>query len=139
MWLTQAHLFARANPIRKTNVYMSSKAPWSLVTTGHSNEPKVLSSEEEAELDGMIYLCSESIRICGILLQPYMPAKMQRLLDMLGVREERRTVEFAHVGTDKDYGESNVALGKGVPGTLFPPLALEEIEWNLKADKRIAS
>jgi methionyl-tRNA synthetase len=54
---------------------MQHSAPWELVA---SKDPKDIT-----ELDRIIYLCAEALRVCGILLQPYMPNKMAKLLDML--------------------------------------------------------
>jgi methionyl-tRNA synthetase len=73
-------------------------------------------------MNRVVYLCAEALRITGILLQPYMPGKAAVLLDMLGVDEERRTATYAVLGTDFDYGNSKIELGKGELGTLFPPL-----------------
>jgi len=103
--------------IYMTNGYMQLKAPWTIVT----DEDKVLSPQEAAELDSIIYLCAESVRICGILLQPYMPTKMTQLLDMLGVKAHARTLQDAQVGTDSDYGRKSMTQQK----MLFPPLAAD--------------
>lgn len=40
----------------------------------------------------------ETLRICGILLQPFMPSKASELLDALCVATEERTWECAEVG-----------------------------------------
>jgi methionyl-tRNA synthetase len=76
---------------------------------------------QDDELHQVVYLCAEALRITGILLQPYMPEKAASLLDMLGVRLERRTAAYAILGSDFDYGASETDLGKGELGTLFPP------------------
>lgn len=96
----------------QTNAYIQSRAPWEL------NQPK-----DEQQLDRVIYLCAESIRICGILLQPYMPSKMKQLLDMLGVADNARLYANAVLGSDKDYGVPKFPLGTGTQGILFPPLS----------------
>ena len=90
---------------------MQFRAPWKLV------EP-----EQQEHLDRVIYLCAESLRICAILLQPYMPAKMKQLLDMLGVAEDARMYANASLGRDKDYGEPKYEIGEGNE-VLFPPLS----------------
>ena len=77
---------------------------------------------EEEKVDKIIFLCAESIRICGILLQPYMPSKMKDLLDQLGVDSAKRMFENAKFGSDSTYGTPMVPLGKGHEGVLFPPL-----------------
>ena len=88
---------------------MQSQAPWKLV------EP-----HNQERLDRVIYLCAESVRICGILLQPYMPAKMKQLLDMLGVAEDARMYADTSVGKNKDYGEPLYKMPEQT--MLFPPL-----------------
>ena len=90
---------------------MQSSAPWNLG-----------GPEKQAQLDSIIYLCAESLRICGILLQPYMPAKMKQLLDMLGVAEDARMYENADLGEDQDYGQPDYEIGKDTE-VLFPPLS----------------
>lgn len=97
---------------------MQLKSPWSL-----SSREDVLSPEAAAELDSIIYVCAESIRICGILLQPYMPTKASLLLDMLGVKENRRTCDWTAFAADLEYGVSRMETGRGIANTLFPPLA----------------
>ena len=73
----------------------------------------------------IIYYAAESLRICGILLQPFMPAKMKRLLDMLGVDEDKRLFEQARFGADFDFGVPLCDLGEGADASLFPPLTAE--------------
>lgn len=86
--------------------------PWDLVGK----------AEESHNLNGIIYLCAESLRICGILLQPYMPETMEKLLDMLGVSADARKYENSLLGSDFSYGRSLIEVGKGTQGVLFPPL-----------------
>lgn len=74
------------------------------------------------DLQRIIYLCAESLRISGIFLQPYMPESMARLLDMLGVSPDARKFENALLGSDSTYGAPLVKLGSGTEGVLFPPL-----------------
>ncbi len=38
------------------------------------------------EVDLIVYLAAEALRLTGILLQPFMPNKARLLLDQLGVR-----------------------------------------------------
>lgn len=71
----------------------------------------------------MLYTCTEGLRIAGILLQPYMPTKAALLLDMLGVGQNKRGLEFAKPDMDFTYGKSKVPVGKSHEGVLFPPLA----------------
>ena len=90
------------------NKYMQEAAPWYL--------------KDPERLDCIIYLCAESLRICGILLQPYMPSKMKQLLDQLGVDPEKRMLRDAEFGSDRTFGTPLIPVGKGFEGVLFPPL-----------------
>ena len=93
---------------------MQARAPWSYAKSGHHDQA-----------DPVIYLCAESLRICGILLQPYMPTKSNALLDMLGVAADARTYKNTQLGSDKDFGAPKIDLGEGLDGVLFPPLTTE--------------
>ena len=97
------------------------RAPLSRVTAGRSLD------DTEAELDAVIFLCAESLRLVGILLQPVMPTKAKQLLDSLGVREDRRSWEWCVVGKDDEYGAPMVESGEGESRkeVLFPRLACE--------------
>lgn len=79
--------------------------------------------KEKAHLRAyMIYPAVEILRISGILLQPFMPKKMELLLDALKVEDRMRTWQSADVGADSLYG-------KGTSGTkvmLFPRLPLRD-------------
>jgi methionyl-tRNA synthetase len=74
----------------------------------------------------IICLAAESLRISGILLQPFIPGKAGLLLDMLGVQADRRDFPRARLGMDDSYGVSNVDVGQGTVGVLFPPLVAED-------------
>ncbi|TKA81172.1 hypothetical protein B0A49_01885 [Cryomyces minteri] len=89
--------------VYQTNKYLQESSPWLLA--------EVEGYDSEARVDRIVYLCAESIRICGILLQPCMPDKMGRLMDMLGVDITRRSFEYTQVGSDVHYGVSKVDLG----------------------------
>lgn len=91
---------------------MQFSAPWDLTTP-----------DDQVLLHRVIYICSESMRICGILLQPFMPAKMTQLLDMLGVADHARKYADTGIGSDKDYGILKYPVETGTKGVLFPPLS----------------
>ncbi|KAL9471165.1 hypothetical protein ACSS6W_009106 [Trichoderma asperelloides] len=109
--------------LRETNRYVSDTKPWDLVKN-QDPESRVL-------LNWVIFNSAEALRIAGILLQPIMPTKAAELLDALGVRPDRRTLEFAAKDKDADYGtESKPA--EPVPrmskwDTLFPPTASADL------------
>ncbi|KAK1143153.1 methionyl-tRNA synthetase [Aspergillus melleus] len=93
--------------IEQANKYFHASEPWK----GAENAPRCL------------YLVAESLRITGILLQPYMPTKAKELLDYLCVDStdpSSRMFSAAKLNSDPNYGE-------GVRKTvLFPPLISEE-------------
>jgi len=99
--------------VHSTNKYLQDQAPWSMKDAG------------SLTLEDCIFLCAESVRVTGILLQPFMPEKSKQLLDMLGVDEERRSFDWVAVGGDDSYGTSFVDLGSGQQRVLFPPLISE--------------
>lgn len=99
---------------------MQGSSPWH-TSDETFTDPSRLEEERRCNQE-VVYLCAESLRICGILLQPCMPERMALLLDMLGVAPESRSFKDTAVGSDSAYGTAFVDLGKGHEGTLFPPL-----------------
>ena len=85
----------------EVNKYLEQTAPWKLVKT----------DKKKAGL--ILYDCLEVLRICGILLFPVMPKKMDQLLSALG--------ETAHFENIK-WGR--LPLGKNLekPQALFPKI-----------------
>ncbi|PVI00261.1 hypothetical protein DM02DRAFT_593087 [Periconia macrospinosa] len=104
---------------RRSNQFFHQSAPWSKILPFAEGEPG-------EDVDRIVYLASESLRIMGILLMPYMPNKAGMLLDQLGVDKSRRTHQYCKVNADLDYGTPMISLGKGYEGALFPPLSSEE-------------
>ncbi|KAK4500435.1 hypothetical protein PRZ48_008624 [Zasmidium cellare] len=125
--------------VYSANAFFQQAAPWLVAknlrsamadTTGQ--ELRMLDDERgvqgaqsvelmEAEIDRSIYLITETLRITGILLQPFMPSSGSRLLNMLGVAEDRRSYEWAEIGRDDSYGVPMEKIEKGDKG-LFPQL-----------------
>ncbi|KAL1591575.1 methionyl-tRNA synthetase [Paraconiothyrium brasiliense] len=105
--------------IRSSNQYVQMSEPWSKVTVYGPGEPG-------EEVDRIVYLATEALRMVGILLQPYMPNKAKTLLDQLGVDDTRRTFEYCAVGRDLHYGTPKIDLGVKYTGALFPPLPSDE-------------
>ncbi|CAA9962315.1 hypothetical protein CFE70_005729 [Pyrenophora teres f. teres 0-1] len=105
--------------IRGTNAFFTMSAPWDKILNFGPGEPG-------EDVDKIIYLSAEALRIAGILLQPYMPNKANRLLDQLGVHRDRRTFEYCKLDADLDYGTPLVDVGKAQQGVLFPPLSSAE-------------
>lgn len=55
-----------------------------------------------------------------------MPGKAAKLLDMLGVQDDKRTGKFANYGRDFDYGTAKIDLGTCAFDSLFPPLPVDD-------------
>ena len=109
------------------NSYLQQTSPWTLVdklrsAAATSQEPSHDKDQTQAEIDRIVYLNAETLRLVGIMLQPFMPTAAPRLLDMLGVSPDRRTWEWCRVGKDDMYGVPMVDLGRGAQGVLFPGL-----------------
>lgn len=68
-----------------------------------------------------IYVCAESLRICGILLQPYIPEKAEALLNVVGVAPDARSFQNTMFGSDANYGRVGHDFSTG-SFKLFPPL-----------------
>ncbi len=64
--------------VRNANAYIDHQAPWALKKT----DPKRMAT--------VLRVLLESIRSVGILLQPFMPETMAKLLDQLGIAAEDR-------------------------------------------------
>ena len=102
----------------QTNRYLHHTKVWDLV--------KDSNPATQEQVQNIIFTCAESIRISAILLQPFMPSKMKRCLDLLGVEEGKRTFNDARYRADYTYGIPLVDPGKaGSESTLFPPLVAE--------------
>ncbi|KAJ3553901.1 hypothetical protein NM688_g3375 [Phlebia brevispora] len=71
--------------LAQANQVMTETAPWA-----PSTSPATVAAVYEATL--------ETLRVCGILLQPFMPSKAEMLLDALGVEPGQRTMEYAELG-----------------------------------------
>jgi methionyl-tRNA synthetase len=118
-----------------TNAFVQQASPWTLVTQLRSAMADTTGKElydaaqegltpevMEAQIDRSIYIAAETLRITGILLQPFMPESAKKQLDMLGVAGDRRTWEWCSVGQDETYGVPLMDIGAGAKGNLFPAL-----------------
>lgn len=122
------------------NAYLQASEPWKAArkadpsintdarkTTSTSSIRRIGGHSDlrtAAEVDAPIFLCAETLRLVGIMLQPVMPSKARLMLHMLGVKEERRGWEWCGIGKDGEYGVSFVDMdNRG--GMLFPKLSSE--------------
>lgn len=99
----------------KTNKFLHDTQPWDKSKNG-----------ETQLVNQIIFYAAESLRLTGILLQPFLPEKAAELLDRLGVSHERRSMKYAELRADDGYGTSMVPLGEGAQSSLFPPIPVED-------------
>ena len=83
--------------IRAANVYVDAQAPWKL------------RKEDPVRMATVLYVLAECIHHLAILTQPFMPEASSKLLDQLGIAEDRRAF-------DAISGEESML----VPGTELP-------------------
>ncbi|KAH6563375.1 methionine-tRNA ligase [Batrachochytrium salamandrivorans] len=76
--------------INDMNKYWTDMAPWKLASDSESN------LDSMAQLQSIVFVVYEGLRICSLLLQPIMPGKMANLLDMMDVDPLERTFSNAH-------------------------------------------
>jgi methionyl-tRNA synthetase len=69
----------------ESNRYIQEISPW-------------LSSCKPEDVHRALFYVSESLRVAGVLLTPFMPEKSQVLLDALGVSKEGRKWETVGMG-----------------------------------------
>ena len=82
--------------VAEANRYFAGQEPWKL----RKSDP--------ARMNAVLYTTLEALRAFGILVQPFVPTAASRLLDLLAVPSDRRTLA--------DMGEG----GRLVPGTALP-------------------
>ena len=89
--------------ISEADGYIDMSAPWALKKT------------DPIRMVTVLFVLAETLRAIGIVLQPFMPDTMAKLLDQLGVTPERRS--FAALG---DGGRLVPGTGLPAPQGLFP-------------------
>ncbi|KAK4192996.1 putative methionine--tRNA ligase [Podospora australis] len=112
------------------NVFLAKIEPWALVKSGDPNDEGIAYQA--------LYYAAEGLRICGILLQPFLPTKSAQLLDRLGVAKDKRTLEYAELYADYTYGEPFMEVGPDSQDGLFPPLYSNQdfiFKKNIRQDK----
>jgi len=107
--------------VSRANKYIDETAPWVLAKDPANNE----------RLAGVLYHLLESIRICAVLLTPFMPTTMPTALDRIGAADDVRTLESL-----KCFGAlpKDNAVTDGAP--LFPRI---DIAKELEALAKIAA
>ncbi|MCD8376064.1 MAG: methionine--tRNA ligase [Oscillospiraceae bacterium] len=108
--------------IQRANKYIDETAPWALGKDVAANGPRLAS---------VLYNLLETARVCGVLLTPFMPGSMEKLLDQLGAGPECRTWDSAAV-----WGSlpAQVQVKRGE--NLFPRVDMEQALAQLERDRQ---
>ena len=106
------------------NAFLQNHAPWDIYRGLRQGKAKTEKEEDflRKRLHCVMFLMAETLRMVGILLQPFMPDKAGELLDMLRVAEDKRGYDEARLCANKDYGRGQ-SLDK--TAALFPRLVNE--------------
>ncbi len=97
--------------VRKINVYLQERAPWSLAKQ----------EGMEAQISYCLYTAAECLRICAALLYPVMPEKMLALRSALGMADAK-----PHLGKLTEFGVLVPGSEIAQPGALFPRIEMEK-------------
>ncbi|MFN3075430.1 MAG: methionine--tRNA ligase [Alphaproteobacteria bacterium] len=90
--------------VRAANGYVDRQAPWAL----KKNDPPRMAT--------VLYVLAETIRVLGLLMQPFVPDSAGKMLDQLAIAPEART--FAMLAGGNPVLVSGTALPK--PQGIFP-------------------
>ena len=74
----------------------------------------------------------ETSRILSILCQSIIPSLSQSFLDRIDVSKEKRTINYARLGSDKTYGKQSNKKGREVPLKKIP-FRLQEEQTNMRS------
>ena len=109
--------------ISRSNKYIDETAPWVL-----GKDPA-----KKDRLAAVLYDLLEGIRVCGVLLTPFMPDTVVKIFDQIGAPEDARVYETA----DK-FGvlPANVTVHRGE--TLFPRIDAQKELAELEAEEKAA-
>ena len=109
--------------ISRSNKYIDETAPWVL-----GKDPA-----KKDRLATVLYNLLEGIRVCAVLLTPFMPDTVVKIFDQIGASEEARGYETA-----ADFGvlPANVTVHRGE--TLFPRIDAQKELAELEAEEKAA-
>ena len=99
--------------VRKINVYLQERAPWSLAKQEGT----------EAEVAYCLYTAAETLRVCAGLLYPVMPEKMAALRSALGMADAKPQMDKL-----SEFGVLVPGSEICQPGALFPRIEVEKVD-----------
>ena len=109
--------------ISRSNKYIDETAPWVL-----GKDPA-----KKDRLATVLYNLLEGIRVCAVLLTPFMPDTVVKIFDQIGAPEDARVYETA-----AEFGvlPANVTVHRGE--TLFPRIDAQKELAELEAEEKAA-
>ena len=114
--------------IQRANKYIDENAPWALAKDMEANGPRLAS---------VLYNLLEAVRVCAVLLIPFMPASCEKLFAQIGAEDAARTWDSA-----EQWGVLPVRVSVTKGENLFPRIdvdkALETLEAASAAAKKAA-
>ncbi|KAI5964131.1 MSM1 [Candida pseudojiufengensis] len=98
--------------INQANQLFQISEPWLYVKALNSNtnhqssrlDPEMIKNYKKL-INYYVYLCSETIRISSILIQPIIPSLSNDILNRLNVEPSKRNSNFVKIGKDLNYGK----------------------------------
>ncbi|MCC8121773.1 MAG: methionine--tRNA ligase, partial [Oscillospiraceae bacterium] len=115
--------------IQRANKYIDETAPWTLGKDVAANGPRLAS---------VLYNLLETTRICGVLLTPFMPGSMEKLLDQLGAGPDCRTWDSAAAWGSLPE-QAQVKRGENLFPRIDMEQALAQLEQARQADASAAA
>jgi len=103
------------NIISRSNKYIDETAPWVLAKSEDEKDREKLAS--------VMYHLAENLRIVAILLEPFMKETSKKMLEQLGINDEKITT-WQSTQTYGKLLENTKVIEKGEP--LFMRLDMEE-------------
>lgn len=101
--------------LHTANLFFETLKPWELKKQADTYE----------QLNAVLHLTLETLRVCSILLQPLIPNLSKSLLDKIDVKEsERYFSDLTHFSwMDKDFKGRNLSINKLV---IFKRILVDE-------------
>lgn len=104
--------------VRKANQYVHEAAPWAA-----AKDPS-----QQERVNTILYHAAEVLRLAAVLLYPFMPSKMNELMNQLGIAS---STDGQGAGWERSWGQLPVGLDI-VPGAiLFPKIDLDALKADL--------
>ncbi|PZS08915.1 MAG: methionine--tRNA ligase [Chloroflexi bacterium] len=97
--------------VTRANKYVEETAPWQLAKQEHQGD-----SEAAERLSTVLYTLGESVRLIGVLLEPFLPETAGKILEQLGCAQS----EPAGWADALTWGRSEPGTTVAAPEPLFP-------------------